>query len=77
MDGLSYFSFHVSGAEIAESGMEPVGVIEAFNVGEYILFRLISVFVRAVMNAFSFQSMEEAFHGRIDAPMSNRFIEGC
>ena len=61
---VSYFSFHVSGAEIAESGMEPVGVIGAFDVGEYISFCRISGVVHAVMNAFSFQSMEEAFHRR-------------
>ena len=45
--------------------MEAVGVIEAFDVGEYISFRLISGVVDAVMNAFSFQGVEEAFHGRI------------
>ena len=65
MDGLSYFSFHVSRAEEAEGGVETVGVIEAFDVGECISFCLISGVVDAVMNAFSFQSMEEAFYRRI------------
>ena len=72
VDGLSYFSFHVSRAEEAVGGVEPVGVIEAFDVGEDISFCLISGVVDAVMNAFSFQSVEEAFYRRIDAPMSNR-----
>ena len=65
MDGLSYLSFHVSRAEEAKGGMETVGVIEAFDVGEYISFCLISGVVEEVMNALCFQSMEEAFHGRM------------
>ena len=62
VDGLSYLSFHIGRAEEAESGMKTVGVVEAFDIGEYISFCLLSGVVNAVMNALSFQCVEEAFH---------------
>ena len=65
VDGLSYFSFHVSRAEEAEGVVETVEVIEAFDISKYISPGLISGVIGAVMNAFSFQGVEEAFHGRI------------
>ena len=33
-DGLSCLGFHVGWSDVAESGMEAVGVIEAFDIGE-------------------------------------------
>lgn len=62
---LGGFLLHLLWREIAESGMEALPIVEAFDVLKQVSFRVLLGCIVFVMNKLDLQRVEKAFHGGV------------
>ena len=67
--GLGHLLFGLFWGPTSESGVDPPPVIVALDIREDVSSRIFSRWPSPLVSEFDLQRVEEAFHGRIQAPI--------
>jgi hypothetical protein len=63
--GLRVFCLRLFEGDLADGGVKPPTIVAAFDIGEQVVPRGITIEVFALVNELGFQSAEETLHRRI------------